>query len=77
MALCDIVMDCRSLALRDEAMALCDAAVLMLLWKLAPINDIFSDNACTSSNSGHAHAFRDSGVLQPGSGLDATKGPSQ
>ena len=30
----------RSLALRDEAMALCDAAVLMLLWKLAPINDI-------------------------------------
>ena len=47
----------RSLALRDEAMALCDAAVLMLLWKLAPINDIFSDNAaCTSCNSGHAHA---------------------
>ena len=31
----------RSLALRDEAMALCDeAVVLMLLWKLAPINDI-------------------------------------
>ena len=31
----------RSLALRDEAMALCDPAVDMLLWKLAPINDIF------------------------------------
>ena len=31
----------RSLALRDEAMALCDEAVVdMLLWKLAPINDI-------------------------------------
>ena len=30
----------RSLALRDEAMALCDPAVDMLLWKLAPINDI-------------------------------------
>ena len=39
----------RSLALRDEAIALCDPAVDMLLWKLAPINDIFSDNAaCTS-----------------------------
>ena len=40
----------RSLALRDEVIALCDeAVVLMLLWKLAPINDIFSDNAaCTS-----------------------------
>ena len=37
MALCDIVMDWRSLALRDEAMAPCDD---MLLWKLAPINDI-------------------------------------
>ena len=48
----------RSLALRDEAIALCDeAVVLMLLWKLAPINDIFSDNAaCTSCNSGYAHA---------------------
>ena len=35
----------RSLALRDEAMALCDeAVVLMLLWKLAPINDI--SNGC-------------------------------
>ena len=33
----------RSLALRDEAMALCDeAVVLMLLWKLAPINDILT-----------------------------------
>ena len=30
----------RSLALRDEAMALCDPAVDMVLWKLAPINDI-------------------------------------
>ena len=30
----------RSLALRDEAMALCDPAVDMLLWKLAPIKDI-------------------------------------
>ena len=30
----------RSLALRDEAMALDEAVVLMLLWKLAPINDI-------------------------------------
>ena len=47
----------RSLALRDEAIALCDPAVDMLLWKLAPINDIFSDNAaCTSCNSGYAHA---------------------
>ena len=55
----------RSLALRDEAMALCDeAVVLMLLWKLAPINDIStfgillllrSSAACTSCN-GHAHA---------------------
>ena len=36
----------RSLALRDEAIALCDeAVVLMLLWKLAPINDI-ADNDC-------------------------------
>mmetsp|Transcript_13032 Transcript_13032/g.34605 ORF Transcript_13032/g.34605 Transcript_13032/m.34605 type:complete len:88 (-) Transcript_13032:35-298(-) len=33
-------MDWRSLALRDEAMALCDPAVDMVLWKLAPINDI-------------------------------------
>ena len=33
----------RSLALRDEAMALCEeAVVLMLLWKLAPINDILT-----------------------------------
>ena len=46
----------RSLALRDEAMALCDAAVLMLLWKLAPINDILDNAACTSCNSGSAHA---------------------
>ena len=30
----------RSLALRDEAMALCGSAVDMDLWKLAPINDI-------------------------------------
>ena len=59
----------RSLALRDEAMALCDAAVLMLLWKLAPINDIFSDNAaCTSCNSGYAHA-----VCCSSSGLVSTK----
>ena len=35
-----MVMLLRSLALRDEAMALCDPAVDMLLWKLAPINDI-------------------------------------
>ena len=31
----------RSLALRDEAMALCGSAVDTDLWKLAPINDIF------------------------------------
>ena len=30
----------RSLALRDGAMALDEAVVLMLLWKLAPIKDI-------------------------------------
>ena len=52
----------RSLALRDEAMALCDPALDMDLWKLAPINDIstfgillllreFSSAACTSCNS--------------------------
>ena len=36
-----MVMLLRSLALRDEAMALCDeAVVLMLLWKLAPMSDI-------------------------------------
>ena len=46
----------RSLALRDEAMALCDPAVDMLLWKLAPINDILDNAACTSCNSGSAHA---------------------
>ena len=56
----------RSLALRDEAIALCDeAVVLMLLWKLAPINDISTFGSlvillrsavCTSCNSGHAHA---------------------
>ena len=41
-AICDeaMVIDLRSLALRDEAMALDEAAVLMLLWKLAPISDI-------------------------------------
>ena len=41
-AICDevMVMDLRSLALRDEAMALCGSAVDMDLWKLAPINDI-------------------------------------
>ena len=41
-AICDevMVMDLRSLALRDEAMALCDPPVLMLLWKLAPIKDM-------------------------------------
>ena len=41
-AICDevMIMDLRSLALRDEAMALDEAAVLMLLWKLAPISDI-------------------------------------
>ena len=65
----------RSLALRDEAMALCDAAVLMLLWKLAPINDIFSDNAaCTSCNSGSAHL---STPCAAASGLATTKDPSQ
>ena len=37
-----IVIDWRSLALRDEAMALCDPAVDMVLWKLAPINDILN-----------------------------------
>ena len=47
----------RSLALRDEAMALCDPAVDMLLWKLAPISDISDNAACTSCNSGHAHAL--------------------
>ena len=64
----------RSLALRDEAMALCDPAVDMLLWKLAPINDIstFGNTAalaaaCTSCNSGQ----------QPSSGLATTRGPSQ
>ena len=64
----------RSLALRDEAMALCDPAVDMLLWKLAPINDIstFGNTAalaaaCTSCNSGQ----------QPSSGLATTKGASQ
>ena len=46
----------RSLALRDEAMALCDPAVDMLLWKLAPINDILDNAVCTSCNSGYAHA---------------------
>ena len=35
-----IVMDWRSLRLRDGAMALCYPAVDMDLWKLAPINDI-------------------------------------
>ena len=35
-----MVMLLRSLALRDEAMALCDPALDMDLWKLAPINDI-------------------------------------
>ena len=58
----------RSLALRDEAMALCDAAVLMLLWKLAPINDILDNAVCTSCNSGYAHA-----VCCSSSGLVSTK----
>ena len=57
----------RSLALRDEAMALCDPAVDMVLWKLAPINDILDNAACTSCNSGQ----------QPSSGLATTKGTSQ
>ena len=67
----------RSLALRDEAVALCDPAVDMDLWKLAPINDIStfgslvyccaSSAACTSCNSGQ----------QPSSGLATTKGTSQ
>ena len=59
----------RSLALRDEVIALCDeAVVLMLLWKLAPINDIFSDNAaCTSCK------VMPTRVLQPSSGLVPTK----
>ena len=41
-AICDevMIMDLRSLALRDEAMALDEAAVLMLLWKLAPMSDM-------------------------------------
>jgi len=41
-AICDevMIMDLRSLALRDEAMALCGSAVDMDLWKLAPINDM-------------------------------------
>ena len=54
MALCEeaIVIDWRSLALRDEAIALCDPAVDMVLWKLAPINDILDNAACTSCNSG-------------------------
>ena len=53
MALCEeaIVIDWRSLALRDEAIALCDPAVDMVLWKLAPINDILDNAACTSCNS--------------------------
>ena len=38
----------RSLALRDEAMAPCDPALDMDLWKLAPINDISIAAACTS-----------------------------
>ena len=58
----------RSLALRDEAMALCDPAVDMVLWKLAPINDIFDNAACTSCNSGYAHA-----VCCSSSGLVSTK----
>ena len=37
MALCDIVMDWRSLALREGMALPCDD---MDLWKLAPINDI-------------------------------------
>ena len=61
----------RSLALRDEAMALCDPAVDMLLWKLAPINDILDNAACTSCNSGSAHA------VCGASGLATTKDPSQ
>ena len=69
MALCDIVMDCRSLALRDEAMALCDeAVVLMLLWKLAPINDIADNAVCTA-----AILSRPRRVLQPSSGLVSRK----
>ena len=46
-AICDevMIMDLRSLALRDEAMALCDPAVDMVLWKLAPINDILNGNS--------------------------------
>jgi hypothetical protein len=35
-------------------MALCDPAVDMLLWKLAPINDISDNAACTGCNTGHA-----------------------
>ena len=56
----------RSLALRDEAMALCGSAVDMDLWKLAPINDIFewllrsSDATCQR----HKNCKID-GVLRP------------
>ena len=54
-ARCDeaIVMDLRSLALREGMALPCDD---MDLWKLAPINDILDNAACTSCNSGSAHA---------------------
>ena len=59
----------RSLALRDEAIALCDeAVVLMLLWKLAPINDIADNAVCTA-----AILSRPRRVLQPSSGLVSRK----
>ena len=69
----------RSLALRDEAMALCDPAVDMLLWKLAPINDIstFGSLVILLRQLRRAQAAMPSRVLQPSSGLDTTKGPSQ
>ena len=60
----------RSLALRDEAMALCDAAVLMLLWKLAPINDIFYGQCGVHKLQFWLCPRR---VLQPSSGLVSTK----
>ena len=57
----------RSLALRDEAMALCDPAVDMLLWKLAPINDIVDNAAYATILS------RPRRVLKPSSGLVSRK----
>ena len=63
-------MDWRSLALRDEAMALCDPAVDMVLWKLAPINDILDNAVCTNA----ILVLGPRRVLQPSSGLVSRKG---